>query len=83
MAMIEIYTKSDCCLCDDAKEVIYSLARQEDVDVKEVDIEKDSKLLERYGQQIPVVFVGGRKAFKFQVDGKKLERLVREAKIRD
>ena len=82
MAMIEIYTRDDCCLCDQAKEVIGPVAVEEGVDVTEVDISGDSSLVEKFGKEIPVVFVGGRKAFKFRVDPARLRDLIRRANRR-
>ena len=43
-----------------------------------MDIEADATLLKEYGEQIPVVFLEGRKAFKFRVEPEKLrEKLER------
>ena len=43
-------------------------------DLVEVDITGDPELEAEYREQIPVVFVAGRKAFKYRVDAAELRR---------
>lgn len=74
MVTVEIYSKADCCLCDDAKAVLDKVRADIPFDLQEIDIESDPELLRRYGAQIPVVFIGGFKAFKFRVDEAELRR---------
>ena len=73
---VTIFSKPDCCLCDQAKANL--LAVREDVPfvLEEVDISRDARLLDEYGQEIPVIFIEGRKAFKFRVDPKALKRKI-------
>ena len=80
MPRVEIYTRNGCHLCDVAKEVVYPVARAEGIDVVEVDIEADPELEQKFGEQVPVIFVGGRKAFKYRVDDvERLRELIRRA----
>lgn len=74
MVTVEIYSKAGCCLCDDAKAVLDRVRADIPFDLQEIDIESDAELLRRYGEQIPVVFIGGFKAFKFRVDETELRR---------
>lgn len=71
---VEIYTKADCCLCAEAKRVL--LRVREDIPFKlhEIDIEKNPEYYEPYKEQIPVVFINGKKAFKYRVDEKQLRQ---------
>lgn len=71
---VEIYTKRDCCLCDEAKAVLTRVRAELPFELSEIDIEADPALWERFRTEIPVVFVGGRKAFKFRVDERELRR---------
>jgi len=71
---ITLYGKADCCLCDDAKAIVRRVAPAYPVTVREVDIESDPALRARFGEEIPVVFVDGRKAFKFRVPERDLRR---------
>ena len=74
MLRVEIYSKRDCCLCDEAKAVLDRVRAEVPFELVEVDIEGDPELMERYRTEIPVVFVGGRKAFKYRVDEAELRR---------
>ena len=71
---VEIYTKRDCCLCDEAKEVLARVRTDLPFELAEIDIESDPALMERFRTEIPVIFVAGRKAFKYRVDEQELRR---------
>ena len=51
--------------------------------VREVDISQDPGLAADYAEQIPVLFVNGRKAFKFRLTEKVLRDRLRKEKGRD
>jgi glutaredoxin len=78
-AIVEILTNENCCLCDEAKGVLRGLQKIRAFDIREVDITSNSTLLERYREEIPVVFINGRKAFKYKIDPgtflRKLDRI--------
>jgi glutaredoxin len=79
MLCVEIFTKKNCCLCEEAKKVLYGVKRIIPFELKEVDIEKDKDLLKRYGNEVPVIFINGRKTFKYKINEKVLiNRLKRE-----
>lgn len=42
-----------------------------------IDIEQDPVLYEQYRNEIPVIFLAGRKLFKYRVDETKLDRALR------
>jgi glutaredoxin len=65
---VAILSKPDCCLCDEAKEVLERARLSVPFDLEVRDISGDPELLREYGDQIPVVFIEGRKAFKHRVD---------------
>ncbi len=76
--LVEIYSKADCSLCDEAKAVLLRVKKRVPFELREIDIESDPALFERYRYDIPVVFVDGHKAFKHRLDEKALlERLRR------
>ena len=81
METVELYTKEGCGLCDEAKSVLLRVQADVPFELREIDITQDERLLERYGEQIPVVYVGRFKAFKFRVDETELRtKLVRATK---
>ncbi len=47
--------------------------------LREVNIDEDDALRERYGVDIPVIFIGARKAAKHGVDAVKFRRQLRDA----
>lgn len=75
---IVLYSKPGCHLCEEMMEIVEAVAPVEGARVKEVDISRDPDLLARYGEEIPVLFIDGRKAFKYHVTEKELlKRLAR------
>lgn len=71
---ITLYGKADCCLCDAAKTIVRRVTAAYPATIREVDVESDPALRARFGEEIPVVFVDGRKAFKFRVSEGDLRR---------
>lgn len=52
---IVLYSKENCCLCDEAKDIL----RELQVEWEEVDIYKNEQWLERYQLMIPVIEIDG------------------------
>jgi thiol-disulfide isomerase/thioredoxin len=80
MVKVEIYSKRDCHLCDEAKTVLLHVQARTPFELVELDIEKDPALFERFKEEVPVVFVDGHKAFKFRVDEKDFEQRLGRAR---
>lgn len=78
---IRLYTRPDCHLCKEMKEVLRAVAPEFVVTVEEIDIESSPALEAQFGQEIPVLFIDGRKAFKYRVTARELRaRLRREVR---
>jgi glutaredoxin len=75
---IEIYSRPECHLCDDAKAVIEPLLHRYGISLKVTDVDSDAALREAYGYDIPVVMINGKEAFRHRVDGAALERKLKE-----
>ena len=78
MITITIYSRPGCHLCDEMKAVVRrtlegtrTMAR-----VEEVDISTDPDLEARYGVEIPVLLVDGRKAAKYRISERELTRIL-------
>ncbi len=69
-----LYTRTRCHLCDEAKAVL----RAESVAFTEVDIDSNPDLRARFSEEVPVVVIDGRKAFKYHVDPADLRRRLRD-----
>jgi glutaredoxin len=79
---VTLYTRPGCHLCDEAKHTMTPLLREFGAALREVSIENDPILEERYGVDIPVIFIGARKAAKHRVDAKQFRRQLQESEIK-
>ena len=74
-----LYTRKECHLCEVMKAVIAEVRSTQPFDLDEVDVDTSAELVEKYGEQVPVLFVNDRKAFKYDVTAQELRaRLARE-----
>jgi glutaredoxin len=69
-----IYSRPGCHLCDDAKVVINRVAARIPLAIREINIDDDPEACARFNDQIPVIFIDGRKAFKYHVEEAELLR---------
>ena len=77
---VTLYTKPGCHLCEEAKAAMAPLLREFGASLREVNIEGDAILQERYGWDIPVIFIGARKAAKHRVDVEQFRRQLQARK---
>lgn len=71
---LTLYTRQNCCLCEKMKAVIRTLGEEPQVALEEIDVDSEPQLAERYGHEVPVLFIDGRKAFKYRVTVRELKR---------
>jgi glutaredoxin len=76
---VTLYTRPGCHLCEEAKAAIAPLLKEFGATLREVNIEEDPVLRERYGEDVPVIFLGARKAAKHRVDAKQFRRQLAQA----
>ena len=79
---VTLYTRPGCHLCEEAKAAIAPLLREFGAVMREMNIENDPVLEERYGWDIPVIFIGSRKAAKHRVDVEQFRRQLQESTSR-
>lgn len=65
---VVLYTRAGCHLCDDAKQLLRQLQRKTPFEFEEIDIDRDPQLQQRYNDEVPVILVHGKKAFKYRID---------------
>jgi glutaredoxin len=75
-AVLTIYSRPGCHLCDEMKAVVDLVARRVPLTVEIIDISNDPRLEARYGLEIPVLLVNGRKAAKHRVTENELRRIL-------
>ncbi len=79
MVDVIVYSKPDCCLCDELKQQLDALRAKHPFQLQEVNILEDAEAYKSFKEQIPVVFINGKKAFKFRLDEKTfLKRIEQE-----
>jgi glutaredoxin len=78
---ITIYSRKDCCLCEEMKAVIRQVGRRYPLTIREIDVDTSIELQERFGSQVPILFINGRKAFKYRMTSSELEKKLRESSI--
>ena len=63
-----VYSRKGCHLCEIVKESLVKLHKRGGFDWHDVDVDSDPDLRRQYNDQVPVVFINGRKAFKYRMD---------------
>ena len=71
-----LYTRAGCHLCEEAKSELLPLLKEFGLSLREVDIDADPDLQARYGEDIPVIFLNGRKVAKHRVNPWEFRRLL-------
>lgn len=64
---VVVYSRMGCHLCEVVKDTLAQLEAQGNFHWREVDIDADSELRQKYNDEVPVVFIDGRKAFKYRM----------------
>ncbi len=73
---IQLLGKPECHLCDEAKRVVQTVCAQLALPWEQINIEDDADLFERYKHEIPVLLIEGKKAFKFHIEEKALQKIL-------
>ena len=79
---LKLYSRRDCCLCDEMKALIRQVAATASFDFEEIDVDKSRELQSLYDDQVPVLFIDGRKAFKYRVTAKQLAKRISRKRSR-
>jgi glutaredoxin len=76
---VTIYSRPGCHLCEEAKAQIVPLLKEFGARLTEINIDEDLELRARYDYDVPVIFLGARKAAKHRVDLAQFRRQLRDA----
>jgi glutaredoxin len=71
---VVIYSRKGCHLCELVKESLTKLSRRGGFTWQEVDVDSDTELRRQFNDEVPVVFIDGRKAFKYRMDEREFLR---------
>ncbi len=73
---VVVYSRKGCHLCDVVKQTLTQLEGAADFQWHEVDIDLDPELRQKYNDEVPVVVIDGRKAFKYRMEGHQFLRAI-------
>jgi len=65
---VVVYSRKGCHLCEVVKESLVKLSRRGGFTWREVDVDTDIELRRQFNDEVPVVFIDGRKAFKYSMN---------------
>jgi glutaredoxin len=71
---VVVYSRKGCHLCEVVKESLVKLSRRGGFTWQEVDVDSDSELRRQFSDDVPVVFIDGRKVFKYRMDEREFLR---------
>ena len=69
-----VYSRKGCHLCEIVKESLAKLERHAKFTWQDVDVDSDEHLHRQFTDEVPVVFIDGRKAFKYHMDEREFLR---------
>jgi|SRR5580700_3708196 glutaredoxin len=65
---VVLYSRKGCHLCEIVKETLTKLHRRGGFTWQDIDVDSDEQLRRQFTDEVPVVFIDGRKAFKYRMD---------------
>ena len=77
MHKLTLYTRVNCHLCDEVKDILERVRTRVPFELDTFDIDADPELKKRYDWEVPVVLLDGKKWAKYRVDEQALIRRLR------
>jgi glutaredoxin len=71
---VVVYSRKGCHLCEIVKETLSKLERRGGFTWREIDVDSDDQLRRQFTDEVPVVFIDGRKVFKYRMDEREFLR---------
>ena len=65
---VVVYSRKGCHLCEIVKEMLAKLQRRGGFTWREVDVDTDDALRRQFSDEVPVIFIDGKKAFKYHMN---------------
>ena len=79
MIDLTLYTRNDCELCREMEDVVNRELPRFEAQLNRITIDDQPELEAKFGQEVPVLFINGRKAFKYRCSPRELrKRMLRE-----
>jgi glutaredoxin len=70
MIEVVVYSKPGCCLCDEIKTKLETLQASHAFNLRVANILEDPEAHQKFKEEIPMVFINGKKTFKYYLDEK-------------
>jgi glutaredoxin len=77
---VTLYTRDGCHLCDSAKAAMAPILKEYEARLREVDIDGDPVLRQRYNDDVPVIFVGSHEAARHRLDAAAFRQALQSSK---
>lgn len=77
---LTLYTRRDCGLCEEMKTVIRRAVAKTPLELEDIDVDGIAELREEFGNEVPVLFINGKKAFKYRVTATELAKRLSKAR---
>ena len=71
---LTLITRDDCCLCDDMKAIVEEVVAESGAELEIRDVDADPALLARFSDEVPVLLINDRKAFKYRLSAAELRK---------
>ena len=68
MTVVTVYSRKNCHLCDVAIESLESVKVELDFEIEKINIDGDTELTNKYGEEVPVIHIDGLHHDMFRVD---------------
>lgn len=76
---LTLITRTDCCLCDDMKAIVEPVAAETGAVLEVRDVDTDPALHARFSDEVPVLLINDRKAFKYRLSAAELRKKMARA----
>src|SRR5438552_2072325 len=77
--LVQLYTRAGCHLCEVVHETLERVRGAQPFALEVIDVDADAVLRARFDQEVPVVFVDGRKHAKYRLDEARFRERLRRA----
>ena len=78
---LELYSRPGCHLCEELRALCDRLGGEFPLRLIELNVDADPALAARYGAEVPVLFIDGRKAVKFRTTGAAFRRMPQRRRL--
>lgn len=73
---VTFYTRQDCPLCAEAEAKLDAMAGRFPLAIEVRDVDSVNEWRQSYGMEVPVVFLGEQKLFRFRIDERAFEEAI-------